>query len=261
LTIGASKMKKSAGNLRPSAANPSVANVDAVAFDAYGTLFDFTEPDFIVAFAEICARQRLDADAADLWRRFLRAARYFRSENHHDPVYTRYDEAWAAQFERVFRRLRLDGDAWAGAEYLREKLATAAAYPEVYPLLDALRPRYRLAVLSNSDDDFLEAALARNALHFDTVVTSERAGAIKPDPAIFHHLAARMDLPPSRILYVGDNPIPDILGPRRAGLPVAWLNRGRRRRPRTIPPPDLRIRTLSELLPVLIPEAHPRARR
>jgi 2-haloalkanoic acid dehalogenase type II len=233
----------------------SAADIKAIAFDGYGTLFDFTEPDFIVAFAEICALQRLDADAADLWRRFLRAALHFRSENHHAPVYRRYDEAWAFQFERVFKQLGLRGDPRAAAEYLREKLATADAFPEVYPVLEALRPRYRLAVLSNADDDFLTAALQRNDLHFDTVVTSEQAGAIKPDPAIFHYLTARLGLQPEQVLYVGDNPIPDVLGPRQAGLRVAWVNRAGVRRPRRVPPPDIRVRNLTKLAAVLVPDA------
>lgn len=233
----------------------SVASIKAVAFDAYGTLFDFQEPDFIVTFAEICAVQGLEADAADLWRRFLRAAFQFRAENHREPVYRRYDEAWEVQFRRVFRRLKLDGDARAAAVYLRDKLASVTAFPEVYPVLEALRPRYPLAVLSNADDDFLTAALQRNDLRFDTVVTSEQAGAIKPNPAIFHHLAQRLDLKPGQILYAGDNPIPDILGPCKAGLKVAWVNRLGVRRPRRVPPPDIRVRNLTELLAVLTPAA------
>ena len=52
---------------------PSVFPIEAVVFDAYGTLIDFTEPDFIVTMAEICDQQSLEADAADLWRRFTYA--------------------------------------------------------------------------------------------------------------------------------------------------------------------------------------------
>jgi 2-haloacid dehalogenase len=238
---------------RPSAAKLPVANIEAIAFDAYGTLFDFQEPDFIATMAEICDRQSLDADAADLWQRFLRAALKFRSENHHDPVYTRYDDAWARQFQYVFKRLKLNGDHRAAAAHFRDNLAAARVFPEVYPVLDALRPRYRLAVLSNSDDDFLYAAMESNGLRFDTVVTSEQARAVKPNPAAFRYLARRLDLPPARILYVGDNPIPDVLGPKQAGLPVAWVNRAGLRRPRKVPPPDIRVRNLTELLPCLLP--------
>ena len=232
-----------------------MANVKAVALDAYGTVINFTEPDFIVTMAEICDRQRLDADAADLWKRFLRASYLLRSENHHDPVYRRYDEAWAIQFERVFQRLRLPGDAWAAALYLKDKLAAAPVFDEVPAVVAALRPHYRLSLLSNADDDFLTACLARNGLQFDTVITSEQAQAIKPNPAIFLYLARRLGLPPDQILYVGDNPIPDVLGPRQAGLRVAWVNRAGVRRPRRVPPPDIRVRDLTSLLPSLVPQA------
>ncbi|HEU4758569.1 MAG TPA: HAD family hydrolase, partial [Dehalococcoidia bacterium] len=217
------------------------------------TVINFTEPDFIATMAEICDRQGLQADAADLWRRFLRGAYLLRSENHHDPVYRRYDEAWAIQFEHVFRRLRLPGDAWAAALYLKERLAGAPAFDEAGPVIEALRPHYRLALLSNADDDFLTACLERNGLRFDIVVSSEQAGAIKPNPAIFLHLTERLGLRPEQVLYAGDNPIPDVLGPARAGMKVAWVNRAGLRRPRRVPPPDIRVRSLSELVAILVP--------
>ena len=230
-----------------------VANVKAVALDAYGTVINFTEPDFIATMAEICDRQGLEADAADLWRRFLRGAYLLRSENHHDPVYRRYDEAWAIQFERVFQRLRLPGDAWAAALHLKDKLAAAPVFDEVHAVVEALRPHYRLSLLSNADDDFLTACLARNGLSFDIVVTSEEARAIKPNPEIFLFLARRLGLAPDQILYAGDNPVPDVLGPKQAGMKVAWINRFGLRRPRRVPAPDLRLRSLSELVTILVP--------
>ena len=242
---------KSVKHLRQSAAHSSVANVEAIVFDCYGTVIDFGEPQFIAAMAEICDRQGLAADAVDLWRRFLRAARSLRAENTHRPLYRRYEEAWALQFERVFRQLGLRGDSRDATLYLKAKLAQAPAFVEAPPVIDALRPRYRLALLSNADDDFLLPCLEGNRLHFDTVVSSEQAAAIKPDPAIFLHLALALALEPERILYVGDNPIPDLLGARQAGLRVAWVNRYGQRRPPRVPPPDVKVKSLSELVPIL----------
>lgn len=229
----------------------SVPGIQAVAFDAYGTVIDFGEPQFIAAMAEICERQGLAADVADVWRRFLRAARSLRAENTHRPSYRRFEEAWALQFQRVFAQLGLSGDGRDAALYLKAKLANAPAFPEAPPIIDALRSRYQLALLSNADDDFLLPCLERNRLHFDTIISSERAAAIKPDPAIFLHLALALELEPERILYVGDNPIPDLLGARQAGLRVAWVNRYRYRRPRRVPAPDIKVRTLLELAPIL----------
>jgi 2-haloacid dehalogenase len=230
------------------------STIEAVALDAYGTVINFTEPDFIVTMAEICAAQGLDADAADMWRRFLRASYLMRSEHHADPVYKRYDQAWADQFEYVFKRMRLVGDAWVAALKFKAALAGADAFADAQPAIDALRPYYRLALLSNADDDFLTECLARNHLHFDTVVTSEQAEAIKPNPAIFHYLARKLDVPVGKVLYAGDNPIPDVLGPHRAGMMSAWVNRYGMRKPRNVPQPDVRVRSLEELVGLLVPK-------
>jgi 2-haloacid dehalogenase len=243
-------MNKSANNPRQSAPR---TNVRAIALDAYGTVINFTEPDFIAAMAEIAADQGFEADAADLWRRFLRAAYLLRAENHHAPVYRRYDEAWAAQFERVFRRPKLDGDAWAAALHLKARLSEAPAFDDAAPAIEALREHYAVALLSNADDDFLEAALRRNGLQFEVILTSERARAIKPNPEIFHMLARELELSPAEILYAGDNPIPDVLGPSRAGMPVAWVNRAGYRKPRNVPKPRFRVKSLAELVPLLVP--------
>jgi 2-haloacid dehalogenase len=221
--------------------------------DAYGTAINFTEPDFIVTMAEICAAQGLDADAAEMWRRFLRTSYLMRSEHHADPVYKRYDQAWADQFEYVFKRMKLPGDAWAAARQFKTALAGAPAFPDARPAIEALRPHYRLALLSNADDDFLTECLERNSLQFDTVVTSERAEAIKPNPAIFEYLARELDLAGGEVLYAGDNPVPDVLGPVRAGMRCAWVNRNGMRKPRNVPHPDVRVRSLEELTGLLVP--------
>lgn len=224
-----------------------------MALDAYGTVINFTEPDFIAAMAEICADQGLDADAADVWRRFLRAAYLQRAENHEHPVYQRYDEAWAAQFEHVFKRLRLDGDAAAAANHLKIRLAEAPAFGDAAPAIEALRAHSPVALLSNADNDFLYACVDANKLSFDLILSSEDARVIKPDPDIFQQLAKRMKKEPARILYAGDNPIPDVLGPSRAGMKVAWVNRIGMRKPRRVPYPDVRVRSLTELVSILVP--------
>ncbi|MEO8457510.1 MAG: HAD family hydrolase [Chloroflexota bacterium] len=244
-------MKKSASNLRKSAA--IFSGVTAVAFDGYGTIFDFQEPDFLVTMAEIAGQQGLAADADEMWKRFLAASKKLRVEHHIDPVYTRYHDAWRLQFEVVFRQMKLDGDARAAADHFWRRLADAPAFDEVGPVIETLSSRYRIALLSNADDDFLSACLRRNNLSFDVIVTSESAKAIKPNRAIFDKLAGVLQRPPEQILYAGDNPIPDVLGPVRAGMLAAWVNRGGYRKPRNVPQPHVRVKSLTELVSVLIP--------
>ncbi|HUF53392.1 MAG TPA: HAD family hydrolase [Dehalococcoidia bacterium] len=232
--------------------NPS--DIRAVVFDAYGTVINFTEPDFIATMAEICADQGIDADAADLWKRFLRASYLMRSEHHHDPVYKRYDQAWADQFEHVFAALKLPVDHWRAALYFKARLADAPAFDDAAPAIEAIGRHYKIGLLSNADDDFLTQCLNRNNLRFKHVLSSEEARAIKPNVAIFEMMARRLRVDPAYILYAGDNPIPDVLGPANAGMRTAWVNRSGLRKPRNIPYPDVRVTSLSELVKILVPE-------
>jgi 2-haloacid dehalogenase len=227
-------------------------SIHAVAFDGYGTLIEFTVPHFLAVMEELVRAHGVDTDPQALWDRFVEAAKAVRGENYHEPVYRRYKDAWALQFERAARDLGFQGDGRLAAARLKRRLSEADVFAEVPSVLAALRDRYRLAVLSNADNDFLFSCLARNGLEFETVVTSEMAGAIKPDPAIFHYLAEKLGLPREQILYVGDWPMPDIVGARRAGVPVAWLNRHGHTLPPDMPAPDLEVASLTELLPILV---------
>ncbi len=228
--------------------------VKAVVFDAYGTVINFAEPDFIATMAEICDDQSLDADAGEVWRRFVRSSYVMGAEHHRAPVYRRYDEAWALQFERVFRQLRLDGDVGRATMTFKAALTDAPAFDDARPAIEAIGRHYEVALLSNADDDFLTSCLRRNGLRFKHILSSEEARAIKPNPAIFAEMARRLRLPPQDILYVGDSPIPDLLGSARAGMRVAWVNRDGYRKPRDIPFPDVRVKSLSELVAMLVPD-------
>ena len=63
------------------------------------------------------------------------------------------------------------------------------------------------------------------AHRFETVVSAHEVGISKPDPQIYQACAERMGLAPERMLYVGDDPANDIIGPEAAGLKAAWINR------------------------------------
>jgi putative hydrolase of the HAD superfamily len=92
--------------------------------------------------------------------------------------------------------------------------------------LDALAEAgYRLAVISNADGR-MEDALVRAGLrdHFEFVIDSEVVGVAKPDPAIFHVAAERLELDPAECLYVGDLFAVDVVGARGAGMAALLLD-------------------------------------
>jgi FMN phosphatase YigB (HAD superfamily) len=137
----------------------------------------------------------------------------------------------------------------------RGALSEAVRFPDHYrTLLRALRPHYRLAVVSNFDYTptavgMLETAGVADL--FDVIVVSDAIGWRKPRPEIFEAALQQVDVAPGDALFVGDRADIDVVGAQRMGMAVAWVNRDRAPLPAGIAPPDYEIRDLGELAPVL----------
>jgi putative hydrolase of the HAD superfamily len=101
------------------------------------------------------------------------------------------------------------------------------AYPEaVAALIGARRRGLRLVAVSNWDSS-LPDVLDRVGIgaHLDGVITSARAGAAKPDPAIFRAGLALAGVDAAEALHVGDSLNDDVAGAHAAGIAAVWLNR------------------------------------
>lgn len=99
------------------------------------------------------------------------------------------------------------------------------ALPGARALLERLHPQHRLAIASNGSGGMQRAKLA--AAGFDvtwaTIAISDEVGAAKPGPAFFRHLLHVLGCVPGEALMVGDHPVNDIAGARRAGMRTCWL--------------------------------------
>lgn len=246
------------------AQGPSARRVSAVVFDCFGTLADIVELHFIDAFTDICARNQLAMAGKDLWNKWLAASRTIAEEQGRDPAdplggpeppFFAYRKRWRQQFERVFTLLEAEADVEGACLLLHGMLCAAQIYPEVPEVITALGRYYRLAVLSNADEDFLTPCLERNGLEFEAIISSETACSYKPHPGIFRYATAQLGLELASTLYVGDSPVADVAGAHAAGMLTVWINRPGNPWPAQEPEPDLVIRDLRDLLPVLV---HPR---
>ena len=137
----------------------------------------------------------------------------------------------------------------------RKALSEAAKFPAHYgALLRKLRPKYRLAVVSNFDYTPTALGMLQDAGVvdlFDTIVVSDAVGWRKPRPEIFELALRQLGVEPGDALFVGDRADIDVAGAQALGMPVAWVNRDRTPLPAGIQPPDFEIRDLGELAPIL----------
>lgn len=239
-----------------------------MAFDAYGTLFDW---DFRAAMREAVEAQGFtDLDFEALSRSFEQAwnmvspwAEHIGEDGKPDhahmvggpvPEWISTWEMWRRQFAHTFEVNGLDGNAAQGADRFRETLSHAEAYPDAHDVVDALDAAgYRLGLLSNADEDFLQSAVSHNRLRFSVIQTSESLRVYKPNQAAFDELCHRLGCAPAEVLYVGDSPQADVAGARHAGLRVAWLNQrpGGYELPAHYPRPDFTVASLTAAAAVL----------
>jgi HAD superfamily hydrolase (TIGR01549 family) len=102
--------------------------------------------------------------------------------------------------------------------------------PGAIPLLERLHTLVTVGIVSNNLTEEQEGKLRHTGMDhlIDVLVTSESAGAIKPEPGIFEEAIRQAGCRPAEAVMVGDSWEADIVGARDAGLRAVWFNRYRR---------------------------------
>lgn len=207
--------------------------IRAVFFDAAGTLLTVRG-----AVGEIYARlaraHGKEAAASELEARFRRcfpqtpALAFPGAAPEHIPQLER--QWWRDLVQRVFAPL----GPFPAFEACFDALFACFAHPRSWQLYpdteDTLsRLRYgglRLGIISNFDSRLFGLLNGLGIAHFfDAVVISTRAGAAKPQRAIFLQALSALDVRPEQALHVGDSYEADIVGAHAAGLVPVLIDR------------------------------------
>lgn len=218
---------------------------DVLSFDCYGTLIDW-ERGIIAALAPIFDAHRAVLDPEATLERFagLEAAA-------EAGPYVGY----RAVLMRVLEGLGANLGFSPSAEELETFSASVAdwpAFPDSPGALRLLKSKYRLAVITNIDDDLFAHSARRLEVPFDWVVTAQQIRSYKPSLENFRQAHERIGVPPARILHVAQSLFHDIEPARRLGLSTVWVNRrhgmpGAGARPRAYAEPDIEVPDLQTL--------------
>jgi 2-haloacid dehalogenase len=112
------------------------------------------------------------------------------------------------------------------ADALARSLPSWAPFPEVPGALEAVRDRgWRLAILSNTDRDFIEASQQRIGVAFDVTIVASEIGSYKPGRRHWEEFFARTGAGRERHVHVAASLFHDIAPARELGLRSVWVNR------------------------------------
>ncbi|GGG88028.1 HAD family hydrolase [Paenibacillus radicis (ex Gao et al. 2016)] len=161
-----------------------------------------------------------------LWANFREGEQEeFRKLEQLAPTYRR--EAWT----RGLKSLGVD-DAELGAklaeQFPAERRKRPIVYEETFRVLDALKGKYKLLLLTNGSPDLQREKLAGVpdlVPYFDHIIISGEFGEGKPAASIFHHALERLGIETEHGIMVGDKLTTDILGANTVGMTSVWINR------------------------------------
>jgi 2-haloacid dehalogenase len=193
--------------------------VKAIAFDAYGTLFDVFS---VTALSEELFPGKGDA-LAQLWR--LKQLQYSMLRS----LMGRHRDFWRLTEDALVyatKSLGLDLTPDRRARLLDAYL-TLTAFPDVKPGLEALKRRgLRLAILSNGAPNMLEAAVRSAGIGdlLDSALSVEEVKIFKPSPRVYHLASEHLQVRPAEVGFVSSN-CWDVAGAASAGLETFWIQR------------------------------------
>jgi 2-haloacid dehalogenase len=113
----------------------------------------------------------------------------------------------------------------AEARSLPESLPSWQPWPDSVTALRALKSRFRLAIISNVDDDLFAATRPKLQVEFDEVITAQQAQAYKPSLKVFEMALTRINAPARQILHIGQSIYHDVIPAHALGLATVWVNR------------------------------------
>jgi putative hydrolase of the HAD superfamily len=191
------------------------------------------------------------------------------------PLYLKSGEVTRTeQIRRTLLRIGIEDDTLAASiskRYMELRDQHLTLFPDAKEVLDALKPKYPLGLITNGPADIQRMEVAKLGIesYFDNIFIEGEMLVGKPAPEVFARAARAVNLPPENIMFVGNSYDHDVRPAIAAGWTAVWI-----RRPSDVPPstrsnwsrqepnlleelppnsphPHFTITELSELLPIL----------
>jgi 2-haloacid dehalogenase len=191
---------------------------EVLTFDCYGTLIDWESGILSALHRILSAHGKVIEDAT-----ILKLYGDFEQRSEEGEFHP-----YRSVLESVVRRFGAQlgfNPTDAEARSLPDSLPTWKPWPDTVAALRQLKSRFRLAILSNVDDDLFALTRPQLGVNFDEVITAQQAQTYKPSLKIFELALSRINSPAHRVLHVGQSVYHDVIPAQALGLATVWVNR------------------------------------
>ncbi len=220
-----------------------------LSFDCYGTLIDW-ESGIVTALRPVLASRNItleDDRVLELYAEIESAAER--------GAYVTYRHVLREVMRQFGAGLRF-APTPSELNLLAESLKGWKPFPDTVEALQILKRRFKLAIISNIDEDLFAGTAKDLNVEFDWIITAEQAKSYKPSLNNFTLAIEKMGVSPQRILHIAQSLYHDVIPAQRLGLSTVWVNRRKGGRgfgatPRASARPDLEVSDLAQLVAMM----------
>lgn len=187
-------------------------------FDCYGTLIDW-EKGILEALKPLLLNHSIrldDNQILELYAEF--------ESSIEQSTFVEYKEVLRKVVQKFSNRFEFVLSS-SERNCLVDSLKNWQPFPDTVSALARLKKKYKLAVISNVDDDLFAFSEQHLKVKFDYIITAEQVKSYKPSLNNFEFAIAKIGAKKEEILHIAQSIYHDIIPAKTIGLSTVWVNR------------------------------------
>jgi len=196
------------------------------------------------ALRNLTKRRNISFDIESLPERYIEIELEIEKEG-----YRKYKEVLGLGVRRLFEEkgIMLSSEE---EKIFADSINTWPPFNETTEVLRKIKEKYKLAILSNIDEDLIKHSIKLIGVEFDGVITAEQVKSYKPSHGHWKRMMDVFKIPKENVLHVAASYVHDIVPAKELGFRVAWINR-KNETPKGNIKPDYEFRDLRPLIRLL----------
>jgi len=187
-------------------------------FDCYGTLIDW-ENGILLALKPVLKKHTIRVGNKQILELYAELESIAEKGK-----YTQYKNVLREVMRGLSKKLGFK-PSYSELNCLVDSLKNWKPFPDTVKALQKLKKRFRLAIISNIDNDLLAFSARHLKVKFDYIITAEQVKSYKPSLNNFKAAIKRIGLSSKEILHVAQSIYHDIIPAKKVGLSNVWINR------------------------------------
>jgi 2-haloacid dehalogenase len=197
---------------------------EVISFDCYGTLIDW-ESGILLALKQLLSNREIDLSDNGTLELFAEFESELEKSNNDYIKYREILQQIVQKFGQRFNFEPTQTELATEINCLVDSIKNWQPFPDTVTALEALKQKYKLAVISNIDDDLFVGTAKHLKVDFDWLITAEKVRSYKPSTRNFEIALETMGIPPEKLLHVAQSIYHDIVPAISMGISTVWVNR------------------------------------